>query len=138
MKRIIFIILALAIVAPFNTIIAKDKKKANREEWYAQMRQHKHDFIDDELDLTDEQEDKFRHRKRQIQQIQHNRRLAHLRQQLGNACARAFRTHHVHIAPAAERQKRHNQDKHTHAPYPVRKATPKQQGFRHPFDLIAR
>ncbi|MBR5332644.1 MAG: Spy/CpxP family protein refolding chaperone [Muribaculaceae bacterium] len=59
MKRIIFIILALAIVAPFNTIIAKDKKKNNREEWYAQMRHHKHDFIDDELDLTDEQEAKF-------------------------------------------------------------------------------
>lgn len=58
MKRILFIILALIVVAPFNVILAQGKKK-DRKEWYAQMRQHKHDFIEDELDLTDEQEDKF-------------------------------------------------------------------------------
>lgn len=58
MKRILFIILALAVVAPFNTIVAQGKKK-DRKEWFAKMREHKHDFIEDALDLTDEQEDKF-------------------------------------------------------------------------------
>lgn len=77
MKRILFIILIIALFAPINLIEAKDKdntehkelyaqqrqqkekKKADRKEWYAKMRQHKHDFIEDELDLTDEQETKF-------------------------------------------------------------------------------
>lgn len=36
-----------------------EKKKADRKEWFAKMREHKHDFIEDELDLTDEQEIKF-------------------------------------------------------------------------------
>lgn len=59
MKRILFIILVVAFFAPINSTVAKDKKKADRKEWFAKVREHKHDFIEDELDLTDAQETKF-------------------------------------------------------------------------------
>jgi len=59
MKRILIVILIIATFAPFMCVEAKKNSKADKKEWFAKMRQHKHDFIEDELDLTDEQEDKF-------------------------------------------------------------------------------
>lgn len=59
MKRILIVILIIATFAPFMCVEAKKNRKADKKEWFAKMRQHKHDFIEDELDLTDEQEDKF-------------------------------------------------------------------------------
>ncbi len=59
MKRILFTILVVAFFAPINSTVAKNKKKADRKEWFAKVREHKHDFIEDELDLTDAQETKF-------------------------------------------------------------------------------
>ena len=59
MKRSIIIILIIAIFAPINVAVAQGKKKADRKEWFAHMRQHKHDFLTKELKLTKEQEAKF-------------------------------------------------------------------------------
>lgn len=59
MKRILIVILIIATFVPFMNVEAKKNGKADKKEWFALMRQHKHDFIEDELDLTDEQEDKF-------------------------------------------------------------------------------
>lgn len=59
MKRILFIILIITTIAPFNTIVADNKKKVDKKEWFAQMRQYEHEFIADEIDLTKEQKDKF-------------------------------------------------------------------------------
>lgn len=59
MKRLLFIILTIAAIAPFNTISADNKKKADRKEWFAQMRQYEHEFIADEIDLSKEQKEKF-------------------------------------------------------------------------------
>lgn len=59
MKRILIVILIIATFAPFMCVEAKKNRKPDKKEWFAKMRQHKHDFIEDELDLTDEQEDKF-------------------------------------------------------------------------------
>lgn len=59
MKRSIIIILIIAIFAPINVAVAQGKKKTDRKEWFAHMRQHKHDFLTKELKLTKEQEAKF-------------------------------------------------------------------------------
>lgn len=60
MKRSLIIILILSIFAPFNSIVAKGKdKKVDRKEWFAHMRQHKHEFIANELGLTKDQQTKF-------------------------------------------------------------------------------
>lgn len=60
MKRSLIIILVLALFAPLCTIEAKDKgKKMDRKEWFAHMRQHKHDFIAKELGLAKDQQTKF-------------------------------------------------------------------------------
>ncbi len=59
MKRSIIIILIIAIFAPINVAVAQGKKKIDRKEWFAHMRQHKHDFLTKELKLTKEQEAKF-------------------------------------------------------------------------------
>lgn len=59
MKRSIIIILIIAIFAPINMVVAQGKKNVDRKEWFAHMRQHKHDFLTKELKLTKEQEAKF-------------------------------------------------------------------------------
>ncbi len=61
MKRSLVFILLLSLIAPFSIIEAKDKdkKKRDRKEWFAHMRQHKHEFLVDELELTKEQQTKF-------------------------------------------------------------------------------
>lgn len=59
MKRSIIIILIIAIFAPLNMVVAQGKKNVDRKEWFAKMRQHKHDFLTKELNLTKDQEAKF-------------------------------------------------------------------------------
>ena len=59
MKRSIIIILIIAIFAPINVAVAQGKKNVDRKEWFAQMRQHKHEFLAKELKLTKDQEAKF-------------------------------------------------------------------------------
>ena len=59
MKRSIIIILIIAIFAPLNMVVAQGKKNVDRKEWFAKMRQHKHEFLTKELKLTKDQEAKF-------------------------------------------------------------------------------
>ena len=59
MKRSIIIILIITIFAPINMVVAQGKKNVDRKEWFAHMRQHKHEFLAKELKLTKDQEAKF-------------------------------------------------------------------------------
>lgn len=56
-KYIVFIL--VAIMASLGASAQKDGNKAERERWFKEMRQYKHEFIAKELDLTKEQQKKF-------------------------------------------------------------------------------
>lgn len=58
MKRYITLLLVLILFAPMSHIEAKGGKK-DREKWFAQMREYKHNFIVKELGLSQEQQEKF-------------------------------------------------------------------------------
>lgn len=61
MKRYILIILILALFAPINLVEANEKKqgKIDRKEWFAKMRNLKHNYLSKEIGLTPEQAEKF-------------------------------------------------------------------------------
>ena len=53
-KYIVFIL--IAIMASLGASAQKEGNKAERERWFREMRQFKHEFIAKELDLTKEQQ----------------------------------------------------------------------------------
>lgn len=60
MKRQLFIALIILLMAP--VLAAQSNKEANekgRQRWFKEMRQYKHDFLVKELDMTQEQQEKF-------------------------------------------------------------------------------
>lgn len=60
MKRQLFIALIILLITP--VLSAQNDKGASdkgRQRWFKEMRQYKHDFLVKELDMTQEQQDRF-------------------------------------------------------------------------------
>lgn len=60
MKRISILFLIIAFFSHLSYIDAQNRpSKADREKWFKEMREYKHNFLAKELDLTQEQQDEF-------------------------------------------------------------------------------
>ncbi len=60
MKKVSILLLILAFFAPLATIDAQQRgSKEDRERWFKEMREYKHNFLIKKLDLTPEQQPEF-------------------------------------------------------------------------------
>ena len=73
---------------------------------------------------SDQEEKNLKRRHRDINAIQHQRRLAHSGNQLAHRRPRAFRPHQIHGLAAGKRNDLKQEYQHAHAADPVRKAAP--------------
>jgi len=58
MKKTI-LLLVIAIIMPVAALAQKDHSKGSRAQWWKEMQEYKHNFIANEIGLSDEQKEKF-------------------------------------------------------------------------------